>query len=242
MSLLAQNKPPDGGRKQMKRIGLMVAVESEVVTEAYGKPKTTEQVGSFVIDTYKRGFNVIYLLHSGVGEIAAAAAAQLLISVYHVDLIFNVGVVGGLTEEMALGKLGLVKSVVHYAMDVSAIDGLKVGQYSEYPDIYIPADQALFDKALAVSDDLIPAVCASADRFVSGKEDKAYLRETFGADICDMESAGILLTCNRNKVPCVMLKAVSDAMEGTGEEFYAFWRRSMGEAVGILDRILEAVS
>ncbi len=143
---------------------------------------------------------------------------------------------------MALGKLGLVKSVVQYVMVLSAIDGLKVGQYGEYPDIYIPADGELFDRALSVSDDLIPVVCASADRFVSGKEDKAYIRKTFGADICDMESAGILLTCNRNGVPCVMLKAVSDAMEGTGEDFYAFWRRSMGEAVGILDRIVEAVS
>ncbi len=89
---------------------------------------------------------------------------------------------------------------------------------------------------------MVPAVCASADRFVSGSKDKAYLHETFGADICDMESAGILLTCNRNKVPCVMLKAVSDAMEGTGEEFYAFWRRSMKEAVEIMDNIVEAVS
>ena len=32
-----------------------------------------------------------------------------------------------------------------------------------------------------------------------------------------MESAGILLTCNLNKIPCVMVKAVSDAEGGAGD-------------------------
>ena len=226
----------------MKKIGLMVAVESEVITENYGVPEKTEKVGSFVIDTYVRNGAEIFLMRCGYGEIAAAAATQLLISVYHVDLIVNIGVVGGLTEAMGLGKLGLVRSVVHYQMDTSAIDDVKVGQYTEYPDIYIPADEALFEKTLALSEDLVPAVCASGDRFVSGKEEKAKLREQFHADICDMESAAILLTCNRNGLSCIMLKAVSDAMEGTGEDFLTFWRRSMEEALTVLDRVLEAVS
>ena len=181
----------------MKKIGLMVAVESEVITERYGAPEKTETVGTFIIDTYERDGAVIYLMRCGYGEIAAAAAAQLLISVYRVDLIVNIGVVGGLTGKMALGKLGLVRSVVHYQMDTTAIDDVKVGQYSEYPDIFIPVDRELFDRVLSLSDDLEPVVCASGDRFVSGKEEKEKIRDQFSADICDMEAAAILLTCNR---------------------------------------------
>ena len=35
-----------------------------------------------------------------------------------------------------------------------------------------------------------------------------------------MEAAGIVLTCNRNKVPCLLIKTVSDSISGGAEEFF----------------------
>ena len=35
-----------------------------------------------------------------------------------------------------------------------------------------------------------------------------------------MEAAGILLTCNRNNVPCMLIKIVSDGITGGAEEFF----------------------
>ena len=85
----------------MKRIGMIVAVEMDAVLSRYGTPSETLREGGFTIYTYTGEDYAIYALNSGAGEIAAAAAAQVLISVYHAELIVNFGVVGGLTPEMA---------------------------------------------------------------------------------------------------------------------------------------------
>ncbi|MCI6093895.1 MAG: 5'-methylthioadenosine nucleosidase, partial [Clostridium sp.] len=50
-------------------------------------------------------------------------------------------------------------------------------------------------------------------------DEKRSLHDEFNADICEMEAAGIALTCNRSSVPCLLIKAVSDAVEGGAEEF-----------------------
>ena len=88
--------------QEKKRIGLLVAVEMDSVFARYGTPGKTEHRGGFDVFHYENEQYILYVIHSGIGEIAAAAAAQLLIDRYEVELIVNFGVVGGLTDEMAL--------------------------------------------------------------------------------------------------------------------------------------------
>ena len=94
-----------------------------------------------------------------------------------------------------------------------------MGRYLDYPSIYLPATPQLVEMALEAEPGLRKVTCASADRFVGKAEDKRALHQQFGADICEMEAAAVVLTCNRNKVPCLLLKAVSDSIHGGAEEF-----------------------
>lgn len=162
----------------------------------------------------------LYVIHSGAGEIAATMATQFLISQLQVEFIVNFGVVGGLTEEMALARTCIVESVVHYDFDTSEADGTDVGRYLEYPTVYIPTTKEILDKALTIEPDLKSVICASADKFVGSEKKKRALHNIFKADICEMEAAGIVLTCNRNKVPCLLIKTVSDSISGGAEEFF----------------------
>ena len=88
----------------MKKIGMIVAVEMDAVLQLYGAPKGKEKRGGFTVYTYENTDYVLYVLNSGAGELGAAAATQLLISVYEAELIVNFGVVGGLTEAMTLAR------------------------------------------------------------------------------------------------------------------------------------------
>ena len=83
-----------------KTIGLLVAVEMDSVFARYGTPGTTERRGGFDVYCYENEAYTLYVIHSGIGEIAAAGAAQLLIDRYGVEMIVNFGVVGGLTDEI----------------------------------------------------------------------------------------------------------------------------------------------
>lgn len=203
-----------------KRIGLIVAVEISAVLNKYGDKLEKLPSRGFETLRLKLDDYTLYIVKSGAGEIASAAAAQYLITAFDVDMILNFGVVGGLTPEMSVAKLALVKSIVHYDLDISGwIDSCEKGRYAQYPSAFIPVNKTLYEAALKVEPSLQPVVCASADKFIGDPEKKRELHEEFGADICEMEAAGIVLTCDRNNVPCLFIKAVSDSIEGGVEEF-----------------------
>ena len=221
-----------------KKIGLLVAVEMDSVFARYGTPGKTERRGGFDVFHYENDSYILHVIHSGIGEIAAAAAAELLIDRYGVGMIVNFGVVGGLTEEMAQTKTCVVTRVVHYDFDLSGIDNVLPAQYPGFQDVYLPADAGLVEKAREICPELKPVTCASADKFVGNREDKERLHRLFDADICEMESAAVLLTCRRNGVPCLMIKAVSDGLSGGGEEYYDALQDCASVCLTVTDRII----
>lgn len=199
-------------------IGIFTAMEKEAASFLKGDV-AKETVGSFAIYRFKLGaHDAVLCCPFSVGEIAGAAACQLLITKYSVDCIFNFGVVGALTPKASVQSFVYVKDVVHYDMDTSSIDGYAVGRYGCFDDVAVNTDEALLAKAMDVN--ALPVVrCASADKFVDGAEAKTALNRNFGADICDMESAGILFTCRFNNVPCLLVKCISDSLTGGYGEY-----------------------
>ena len=223
----------------MKRIGMVVAVEIDAVLKRYGEPISDELVCGFQLLTYKSGENEIYVMNCGMGEIAAAAGTQLLISVYKVDVVVNFGVVGGLTNEMALAKTCIVEKVVHYGFDGSQGLHYPQGQYPGTDSVYFEADKALISIAKNLYPELKTVTCASADKFVADPDEKRAISAKFSADICEMESAGILITCSRNNIPCLMIKTVSDSVEGGKEEFDQQVEASANVCFDITDNIIK---
>ncbi len=222
----------------MKTIGMIVAVEMDAVLRRYGQPSEEKQCHGFRVLTYQMDSYTMLVLNCGVGEIAAAAGVQALISECDVDMILNFGVVGGLTPDMSLTRTCVVDKVVHYDMDLSEVDGVEVGRYPDYPEVAIPTTPALVDKAVAICPELKRVVCASADKFVGDPAKKVALHEQYGADICEMEAAAVVLTCHRNGVPCLLIKTVSDSIDGGAEEFHAAVASSSLTCIEIADKII----
>ena len=225
----------------MKKIGMIVAVEMDAVLSLYGEPKGKETRGGFTVCIYENDSYDLYVVNSGAGEIAAAAATEMLITAFGVSMIVNFGVVGGLTEAMTMARTVVVERVVHTDFDTSDWDGCEPGHYAAYPTRYIPADEVLVRKAREAVPELIPVTCASADKFVAGAEKKRALHEAFDADICEMEAAGIVLTANRAGVPCLLIKAVSDGITGGAEEFEREVLRSSKICLEVTDRIIRTL-
>ena len=225
----------------MKNIGMIVAVEMCAVFERYGEAKEIKRSGGFTLYTYELDGYTLYLAHCGVGEIAAAAAAQELISKYGVELIVNFGVVGGLTEDMASTRTCIVEKIVHYDMDLRECDPVLLGQYPGFDSPFLPATAELVEKAVAIEPSLKRVICASADKFVGDPEKKRALNREFGAEICEMESAGIVLTCLRNEVPCIFIKTVADSIGGGAGEFYEALKSTSAICLEITEKIIKEI-
>lgn len=222
----------------MKKIGMMVAVEMEAVLNKYGKATEILKKDGFDVHYYHLSDYELYAVHSGAGQIAAAAATQLLITGFSVDFVVNFGVVGGLHEEMKLARTVVVKDIIHYEYDTTEIDDVVIGQYPGFETALMPVDEGIFKKALEVSPDLIPVTCASGEKFIGSPERRNYLRETFDADIVEMEAAAILMTCRRSQVPALFIKTVSDSIHGGADEFTREYLKSADLCLNVTDAII----
>lgn len=199
----------------MKKIGFAVALKEEI-TDFLKAFKNAEIIkkGAYNVIFAKSGEKELYVLQTGVGEISAAAATQLLITAFDVEAIINFGVCGKINPEYKLLDTVAVKSVVHYRFDTSAVDGVPVGTYDGYLTPFISTDEKLLNVLNSVCSDVKLAICASGDKFVGDSETKNYLRKTFNADVCEMEAAGVVLTAIKNGVPVLCVKSVSDDCDG----------------------------
>ena len=226
----------------MKKIGMVVAMQSEVESflSAKNLEVTHETKGGFKIMKFLLGKNQVICVQSGVGEIFASAATQMLISEHKVDMILNFGVCGSLVDGVGVGSVVLVDGVVHYDFDTSPIDDVEVGRYIQYPETVLRPDNRLIDLVIELLPNVERVVCASADKFVADEKIKEDLAKRYGASICEMESAGVLLTCLNAGVPCLIIKAVSDG-KGGPEEFKRMVHSSSKQYVELIYKLSETV-
>ena len=218
------------------KIGFLVAMESEYAPflSSLGECIETERVCDIEFSVFGSSGNQIILGKCGIGEIAAASTAALLIGKFGCDRIVNFGLVGSL-DGKEVGTVVAVKDVVYYDFDLSPF-GRPIGMSADIDLVYLPADLSVLHGALA---DLPTLRLASGDKFVSDSAFKNRLVADFGANICDMEGAGIALTCTRAGVPFTMIKLVSDAADDAAvETFSASKTRAFGAAVDLVLSLL----
>lgn len=139
------------------------------------------------------------LVVSGIGKVNAAAATQKAID-EGADEILNCGVAGGLDASMSVGDVYEISQAVEYDFDLADLNGTGLGVHDERTTPY-------FDCRTAGTHP--KRILATSDRFTNDVKDINAAR-SLGATLRDMEGAAIAHVCERNGVPCRMLKAVSD--------------------------------
>ena len=192
------------------KIGFVVAMskEMQVFLTALDATPTLDKVGCFSVYSYTSGDNTLYMVDAGVGEISSGNATFMLNQVYGVDIVINFGVCGSLNSSLNIADIVYGGSVYHFDRDTSLLDGVETGYYTEFGERFLSVDKALLDKALSVYDAPVVRV-ASSEKFVADATTKQMLIKE-GADVCEMESAGVLVTAKRLGIPCLIIKAISD--------------------------------
>lgn len=225
----------------MKRIGMVVAMRKEILPliENSGLEVSNESVGKYQISSFKYLDKEIIIVESGVGEIYAAGATQLLISKYEVECIINFGVCGLLNDKLNLLETVLVDGIVHYDFDLSKIDNLPVCQYPNM-DRVIPCKNSLMDVVTSINPSIQKVICASADKFVVDEDVKDNLYKEYDASICEMESAGVALTCLNNNIPFVVIKAVSDG-KGGADDYKKLVMSASKSYIELIYKVLEVI-
>lgn len=226
------------------KIGIITAMAGETTPlyQKMGNATGEINVAGVTISKFDIDGNEIFLVRSGVGEIRAAMTFQLLVDRFDVDVVLNFGFVGSLDNRFDIGDIVLAEKIVHYQFDTSAIDNVPAGQYDGNDSIYFTADKALIEKVQnELSYKLPEVIVASGDKFVASKEDKEYLR-ILGAQICEMECAGLVIASQRNNVPLLSMKVISDkADESADISFAEVVKKGLTRYEQIFPSVLKAV-
>ena len=214
-------------------IGFVVAMESEYLPflSRLGELVNSETRAGIEFSKYELYDRMVFLAKCGIGEIASSAATAILLGVYDCKYIVNFGLVGSL-DGASCGAIVAVRDVVHYDCDITAF-GHKLGAPADMAEPYLMSDVKMLS---ALSRYELPALrLASGDKFVADPVLNNKIKSDFSATICDMEGAGIALTCTRAHVPFTMIKLVSDgANDNATEDFKLSKERTFGRAFDIV--------
>ncbi len=156
----------------------------------------------------------------GIGKVFAALCTEAMILTYSPDIIINTGVAGSLSEGLHILDCTVAERCVQHDMDTSPL-GDPVGMISGINRIYFDTDKygadLLCDCYKSIGVRPVPCTVASGDVFVADEEKKAYIRDTFGASVCEMEGAAIAHVCYVNETPFVISRAISDGADGDAQ-------------------------
>ena len=205
-------------------IGIIGAMEIEVnkfKEQMIGISEETVSGTEFICGTLWGHPTVVAV--SGVGKVNAAICTQTMIMRYAPRFIINSGVAGGIDPSLNICDTVVANAVVQHDMDTSPL-GDPVGFISGLNIVDIPTDAELCEKLHTAAEQngihSIVGKIVSGDQFINSREKKNYLKETFDAAACEMESAAIGHVCYKNEVPFAILRSISDNADDSSHISY----------------------
>jgi len=146
-------------------------------------------------------FSVIFM-HAGWGKVSTAGACQFAIDAFQPQLMVNLGTCGGLEGLAELGEILCVSETAFYDIFEGMADYAQAIEfYSSKADLsWLPEE---------LPEHTHRARLVSADQDI---QPRAYERLTqeFGAVAADWESAAFAWVAERNDIPWLILRGVSD--------------------------------
>ena len=190
------------------KIGIIGAMEEEVtLLRDKIENRQTLSLGGCEIYTGQLNGVEVALLKSGIGKVAAALGATLLLERCKPDVIINTGSAGGLAPTLKVGDIVVSDEARYHDADVTAF-GYEYGQLPGCPAGF-KADDKLIAAAEACIAELnlnaVRGLIVSGDAFINGSVPQAVAVE--------MEATAIAHVCHNFSVPFVVVRAISDVAD-----------------------------
>lgn len=218
-------------------IGIIVAEEKELIEVKNVMNNIQER------QIYEKIFYIgsieekqIVLVKSNVGKVNSARVTQMLIDKFDIELVINVGTAGSVDNTLNIGDIVVARKLVQYDFDVTPF-GRKLGEIENIGE-YIEVKKELLD--LFSGSDVKIGCIASGDKFIVNIEEKNIIKKNFDALCVEMEGASIAQVCFLNKVPFLIIRSITDKLDGSSKvEFETFLESSSRKVSGVLKEVLK---
>ncbi|MGN1204435.1 MAG: 5'-methylthioadenosine/adenosylhomocysteine nucleosidase [Lachnospiraceae bacterium] len=216
----------------MKRIGIIGAMDLEVqhLKNEMQLSRIVDKAGMEFFTGTLKDVDVV-IVRSGIGKVNAGLCAQILADVFQVTHIINTGVAGSLNPALDIGDILISRDALYHDLDVRVF-GYQLGEVPQMGCREFKADKALIDAAAASCREVNPDIhveigrILSGDQFISDKEKKEYLITEFQGDCTEMEGAAVAHSAYLNKIPFVIIRAISDKADDSAEMDYPAFEKA----------------
>lgn len=185
------------------------------------------------------------VVRAGVGKVNAACCTQALIGNFPVSCVINTGIAGSLQAKIDIGDIVLATDAVEHDMDAAAL-GYVPGQI---PDMDMEgyafvADGKLRQVAKESCEKVNPDIhvyegrVLTGDQFISSKEKKSWLFDTFDGCCTEMEGAAIAHAAYLNGIPFLIVRAISDKADDSAQMDYpTFEAKAIEHSVRLIEEM-----
>lgn len=232
----------------MNRIGIIGAMDEEV--NALKNEMEIEEIRTIANMDFYIGVienKKIVIVRCGIGKVNAAICTQILISVFDIKTVINIGVAGAIKSTLDILDIVVSTDVQQHDFDVTGF-GYRLGEIPRMRKFIFPADRDLVKKALhaskkvLVDNKAIEGRIVSGDVFVSDIILKQNLLKNFDACCTEMEGAAIGHTCYVNNIPFVVIRAISDKADGSAHyNFNKFVHQAADHSKNIVKIMLRKI-
>ena len=228
--------------KDVLRVGYIVADEDEYAPLRNMADKLSATRSDFYSReghefSFKKDNRTI-IVHSilcGIGMVNATAAATFLAGC-GADIILCSGLSGGISG-IKRGELTVGTEYIEHDFDLTPL-GYEMCKKPLQKYVYA-TDCNLSNVLCDIYPELKRGVIVSGDCFVGDNNKKEFLKNTFNAMSCDMESAAVAYVCDLANIPFAAIRRISDdAGNDAGDSYNEM--NSLREDV-LIDILLVAV-
>lgn len=230
------------------KIGIIGAMEQEVANlkEIMEVDRTIRKASMVFMSGKLSGRNVV-IVRSGIGKVNAAVCTQILADEFGVDVVINTGVAGSLRNEINIGDIVLSTDAITHDMDATGF-GYEVGVIPQMDNSVFVADERLIGIAKEVCEEVNPDInvfegrVLSGDQFVSDRDKKEWLVKQFSGYCTEMEGAAIAQAAYLNKIPFLVIRAISDKADNSAEMDYSeFEAKAIEHTVKLVCGLVERI-
>ena len=209
----------------------------------------TQRLGSTVVTIGMLDGQRVVVGRSGIGKVNAASATALLLERFHpLALIFS-GTAGALDPTLGPGDVVIATRVAQHDIGRVTTDGFirrptRDSVTGEPNPLFFETPAALLAAArAAVADVKLPlaplssgsrqprvreGVVVTGDLFVADPIRKNELRE-FGGSAVEMEGAAMVQVCHQFSTPCLVVRSITDAADGSAVLSYQTYLKPASE-------------
>ena len=229
------------------KIGIIGAMEVEVarLVRCMGGAKESQRAGMHFYEG-QIGRTEVVVVRCGIGKVSAGLCVQILTDLFGITHVINTGVAGSLEEEIDIGDIVVSIDAMYHDMDVTGL-GYEPGQVPQLDTLACPADPVLRVAAVKACREAAPEIGVFAGRVVSGDQficdrgTKDRIKKVFGGLCTEMEGAAIAQAAYINKIPFVIVRAISDkADESTEMSYEAFEAKAAEHCASLVEHMVRS--